>query len=270
MTQPVCNQIIGLIRFSYPSTDGFSRIDADADVRRARLYSAARMETRFRLFTHLTLPSLIAQLDQDFTLGILIGSDMPETHAARLEKALAIYPRARVIIQPPRQHFAATQAAIRQLTNPDATHLTGFRLDDDDALDRNFIARLRQRAAALLVMHGADRPVVIGCNHGLLLSLDPSGNRVERVTERLPIGIGLAMAAPKGFPESIFRRNHRLVPQFYSTFTDAETPAFIRTVHAGNDSDPYASGKRADISGEMLDRILADHFPFTAEQLRAL
>jgi Putative rhamnosyl transferase len=270
MTQPIRNQIIGLVRFSYPATDGFSRLASAPATHRAELYSDDRMALRFRLFTRLTLPSLIAQTDRDFTLGVLIGSDLPDVHAVRLQTALASCPLAQMIVLPPHRHFAATQAAFALLADGAATHSTGFRLDDDDAIDRSFIARLRQRAAILLALQGADTPVVFGCNRGLQVTLDPAGNRVELVTEKLPIGIGLAMVAPKGSSESIFRRNHRLVPQFYSTFTDAVTPAFIRTVHTGNDSTPHASGTRTAVSGDALDRLLAAHFALSAADLMAL
>jgi hypothetical protein len=270
MAEAFRNQIAGLVRFSYPALDGFARADADPARRLEQLYAPSRLELRFRLFQSLTLPSLLAQSDGDFSLAVLIGDDFPQAAGQRLRAALAPLAQAKVVTLPPMQHFAAARRAYAAVSDTTVTHLTGFRLDDDDAIDRHFIARLRHRAKALAPLLGLSRPVVIGCNRGLVLTLDPNGNKLAEVTEKLPIGIGLAMTAPVGFRGSIFRRNHRLLPQFFSTFTDAEEPAFIRTVHAHNDSQPTSSGQSVLLDTAQASGILASHFPFSHAQLMAL
>jgi Putative rhamnosyl transferase len=270
MPDPFRNQIAGLIRFSFPSTDGFTRSRPASTLAHDGLYAPERLDARFRLFERLTLPSLMAQTDPDFQVGVLIGADLPDASADRLQALLAPLKAARMIALPTGAHFSSTQRAFEGMAQDHATHLTGFRLDDDDAIDRDFIARLRERSGVLAPLHGLSRPVCIGCNRGLQLTLDKAGNRLVAVTERMPIGIGLAMTAPKGFRESIFRRNHRILPQFYSTFTDAEVPAFIRTVHADNDSNPHASGVTAALTPTEADAVLAAHFPFSYDDLMAV
>ena len=267
---PFHNQIAGLIRFSYPALNGFTRADADPEADRARPFDADRLKERFRLFEALTLPSLAAQTDKDFTLGVLTGKGLPDWAMERLTTGLADLPGARVIALPPMKHYQATQAAFAELTPAPATHLTSFRLDDDDAIDRALIARLRHQAEVLTLLAGRDRIVTIGFNRGFFLELGAGGNRIYDVTEKLPIGIGLAMTAPVDSRENIFRRNHRLLPQFFTGFTDAETPAFIRTVHSGNDSAAHLTGTRDTMAPARIAPEIARAFPFTLEQLLAL
>jgi hypothetical protein len=167
-------------------------------------------------------------------------------------------------------HFPATQRAMARLLAPDASHLTSFRLDDDDAIDRGLVARLRRQSEALLQLVGPDRPFVVGHNRGFFLEIAPGANRIFDVVEKLPLGIGLALVAPAGSGENIFARNHRLLPQFYTTFTEADTPAFIRTVHAGNDSDAHASGRSGQMEPAALARAVEAGFPFRLADLLAL
>ena len=264
------NQIIALIRFSYPAENGFVASSDSVDETEARLYDPVRLEARFRLFENLTLPSLRAQTDEEFTTILLVGKSLPKPARDRLMDTIEPLAGARVIALPSLPHYTATRRAMNMAELPGHTHLTGFRLDDDDALDVRHIARMRERVAILTPMLGLDRPLVTGCNAGWFLKLDPSGNRLTRVVERWPIGIGLALTTPFGHGETIFRRNHRIATQHYSCFTDAETPAFIRTIHSGNDSDAYATGLAQEIGWAEAGPLIAADFPFTAQGLQSL
>lgn len=263
------NQIIGLVRFSYPALNGFTRVPPDLAGLAAQLYDPARLARRFHLFESLTLPSLLAQTDPGFQTLFLIGTGLPEPARDRLQSAIAPLAGARIVALEPMPHYPATQQAFAGLRDENASHLTSFRLDDDDALDRGFIARLRASVAALLPL-GPGRPLVIGANRGFFLRQSPAGNALYDVVEKLPLGIGLAMTAPMASAENIFRRNHRLLPQFYSTFTDAETPAFIRSLHPDNDSEPHASGVDHQMTEDQIAAAIAAHFPFTMAQLKSL
>ena len=265
------NRISGLVRFSYPALSGFSRKPDDPAALVRQLYKPDRLAERFRLFESLTLPSVLAQEDTDFHLGVLVGDGFPVAARARLEALLEpLQGRARVIALPSLPHYTATRRAMNMAELSGHTHLTGFRLDDDDALDIRHVARMRKRVATLLPLLGLDRPLVTGCNAGWFLKLDPAGNRLTRVVERWPIGIGLALTTPFGHGETIFRRNHRIATQHYNCFTDAETPAFIRTIHHGNDSDAYATGLSEEVGWDEAAPLIAPDFPFTAEGLQRL
>ncbi|WP_149140210.1 glycosyltransferase [Gemmobacter caeruleus] len=261
-------QIIGLMRFSYPSIGGFAQEAPDIAALEARLYDPARLERRFQLFEKLAMTALLAQSDGDFRMVFLIGRSLPAPWRDRLNDAIAPLKGARVAALAPMQHYLAIRKAFALATSEAASHVTGFRLDDDDALDIDHIARMRRVVAALLPVVGQEVPLVTGCNRGFFLERKAGGNEIYEVVEKTPIGLGLAMTTPRGVSENIFRRNHRFCGQFYNTFTDAEAPAFIRTVHADNDSDPHASGRIEKSRWEEVAPQLEAHFPFTADFLR--
>jgi hypothetical protein len=58
--------------------------------------------------------------------------------------------------------------------------------------------------------------------------------------------------------------------QFYTTFTEIETPAFIRTVHAGNDSNAHTTGQVDTMGPTEVRKTIEAAFPFTFKQLMAL
>lgn len=258
------------MRFSYPAIGGFSKTQETPDQIAARLYDPERLARRFALFEGLALPSLLAQRDGDFRMVFLIGRDLPQPWKDRLRDQTAPLKGRRVVELDPLPHYQATRKAFARALPEAATHITGFRLDDDDALDRDHIARMRQVVSALLPVSGMERPLVTGSNRGLFLELRAEGNQIVEVVEKTPLGLGLAMTTPRDAHENIFRRNHRFSCQFYNTFTDANALAFIRAVHRDNDSDPHASGLITPLSWDEAAPLIAAHFPFDAAALQAL
>ncbi|MFN3954072.1 MAG: glycosyltransferase [Pararhodobacter sp.] len=264
------NQISVLIRFSYPAASGFRAAREGVDQARRLLYDPARLARRFRLFETLALPSLLAQSARDFTTIVLIGEDMPATARTRLQALLAPLHGARIVALPPLPMFGATRRAYDAALDPHATHLTSVRLDDDDAISTDLVARLKAMVPGAVALMGAQEPLVISHQNGLFAEIAPSGNRVYGVVERSPLGIGLAMVAPVGRRDTIFSRNHRLLGQFYGCLSDAVIPAFIRTVHRDNDAEPHASGQVFDLSDAQADTLLQTRFATTLDALRAL
>ena len=101
----------------------------------ARLYAPDRMERRFRMFEKLALPSLLAQTDDDFRMVFLIGRSLPDLWRDRLTDLIAPLRGARVVALPSMPHYKAIRRAFAMALPDTATHVTGFRLDDDDAMD---------------------------------------------------------------------------------------------------------------------------------------
>jgi len=260
------NRIVGVVRFSFPALSGFRRTPADIEQARAMLYDPARLERRFALFETLTLPSLLAQSDGDFQLAFLIGDDFPQPWRDRLADAVARLPGAYLFPHEPAPNFKGTHAAFKAARLDGASHFTTFRLDDDDALDRDFIARLRRYAETLHPMCGG-RPVAIGHTHGLWLETGDTGpRRLYDVRERTP-NCGAALVAGVLSGLTIYIQNHRDLAERFHTFLDAETPAFIRTIHRDNDADPHVAGKKETLAQSEVERLLEQHFPFRAGTL---
>jgi hypothetical protein len=264
MTKGDRNRIVGLVRFSYPSIGGFAHGSPDP----ARfLYDPARLERRFRLFEALCLPALCAQTDPDFDIVFLVGNDMPSAARKRLEAALGPLRHAHVVALPHLQHYPALRQAYGTVQVDDAETLTTFRLDDDDALSRDYISRLRALSAGLAGMGPLEAPLTLSFHRGFLLHPDGA---LSEVVEKLPPASGSAMLVPFGHRDNIYRRNHRLLPQFFSHFSDAGRPAFLRSIHQDNDSSPHASGLSTPLAPQDAAAALREAFPFALDSLRGL
>lgn len=263
-------QTIVVIRFSYPALAGFKMAEAGIDAARAALYDPARLDRRMALFQALTLPSLLAQTDKNFTTILLVGEDFPDPYRQHVAHMVRHLHDAHVMGMPPLNNFRATRQVMQRRLRADASHLLSVRLDDDDAMSRDCIAELHRLAPLAAQMSGPDDPVVIAFNKGLFLTLGAEGNALFGVTEKLPLGIGMAMLTPRAAQPTIFSVDHRLVHTRFNVYTDGTTPRYIRTVHADNDSIGFVSGVRQDMDDAALSALLAAHFPFSLDELRAI
>ena len=70
-------QILGICRFSYPALGGFQIEHDSIEERCDYLYAPEQLDMRFSCFETLTLPSIRAQSDPNFTFVILIGESLP-------------------------------------------------------------------------------------------------------------------------------------------------------------------------------------------------
>ncbi|TVP69666.1 MAG: hypothetical protein EA339_14360 [Rhodobacteraceae bacterium] len=270
MPPAICAQVIIVIRFSYVAEAGFKISQQGLDAVRTTLYAPDRLERRFHLFTALTLPSLLAQSDMDFSLAILIGEDFPRDFRARLEQLIAPFQDARIVALPPQNNYKSTRTAIEACRKPETTHVISVRLDDDDAMGRSVVAAQKALGPTLAGLGPEAAPVVICFNNGLFLELSETGNSLYGVVEKLPLGIGMGMIAPVGARPTIFSTDHRRVHTRWNCYTEALTPAFIRTVHRDNDSAALVTGERKDYDSATLDKLLEAHFPFTQKALLGL
>ena len=105
-------QVIVVIRFSYLGENGWRLTHGGLDANRATLYNEARLARRFKLFEALTLRSLLAQTDADFTTAILIGSDFPLAWRKRLTDLVRPLAKARIIALPPMKNFRSHQESV--------------------------------------------------------------------------------------------------------------------------------------------------------------
>lgn len=260
-------QIKGLMRFSYPSRNGFAKSVSDLDDRRAVLYDPDRLKRRFYWFERLAFHTTALQDDGDFATALLIGECFPEIWRARLEEIVADCPQFQIVSLPPMVHIQAVKAAYNALPDdPTATHVATFRHDDDDGLHRSATARIRAVADSMLQVRADTKPFIIAFNRGLYL--DPKAERpLAEWYERAPLGIGLAMVTPKGDHATVFRRNHRNLVEYYDCYTEIGRPMWIRSVHADNDSSASPQGRAGALRPKGMKRVLWDGFGLTPEML---
>lgn len=264
------NQITGLIRFSFATSCDFYPGFASVDALQAFLFDPDRLERRFAWFEQLCLPSLRAQSDPDFTCILLVGAAMPKPFKDRLRDVTKPLAAARIVEMPPAVHYAAIKAAFATVPSDGFTHRTTFRLDDDDAVDFDYIARLKRLVPEVLRLNGPDRPAAIAFNRGFYIFRKPNNTVIEPTCDRMPISVGAAVVAPLPTVDNVYLHNHRQLPQHYTTWLDCEAWSYIRTIHRDNKAAPKRSGMALDMSNKEAGLALFQNFGLSLQDLKRL
>ena len=264
------NQIVGLIRFSFVTTgDFYPGFDTVADMK-AFLFDEARLERRFRLFEGICLPVLKAQTDPDFTCIFLVAQDFPKKWRKRLDRLLDGLAFVRIVEKPPMPHYQGIREAFAEVPNAGFTHRTTFRLDDDDAVNLNFIATLRALAAKVHVIPDRDEPIGISFNRGLYLTYSKTGTSYQRAVERTPLSIGTALLAPVSFAGNIYAYNHRALGQVHNTWMDQQDIVYLRSLHRDNKSKPHFSGSMEPVGRDRAAVLLQQKFGLDFDRIETL
>ncbi|WP_291729374.1 glycosyltransferase [Leisingera sp. F5] len=264
-------RMIGLVRFSVLSTNYYSERFNSLEEKAAHLFSPERMDLRFRLFEHLCLRSLTQQSDPSFRLIVLTSEDLPDPYLERLLELTEPYSNIFCHGAAPDTHYQQLKGAFSLVNLRRATHHVLFRLDDDDALDRNFVKRTKGFARGMIPLQGEGQtPFIIAHNRGLYLEKTAKGAELYDTCERSPLSTGLSLVAPADHPANPYAFNHRKIAQHYNTFSDISVPAFLRTIHGDNKSDPAQMGLTRKWPAHQIQDALNEHFGYTAAQLKAL
>lgn len=264
-------KIIGLLRFSVLTPTYYSERFDTLEETAAHLFSPERMALRFGLFENLTLPSLMAQTDTGFDLVVLTAQDMPQEYMDRLQSLVADLPHVHLRAVGTDKHYQLIKEGYDSIPKEDATHRVLFRLDDDDAVDLNYIRRLRRTATALHGVRPASVPQIISFNRGFYVRINPEGeNEIFDAVERSPLSTGTALLAPVSYARNPYRYNHRQLAQHYTAYSDIGTPGFIRTIHGDNKSNVTQMGLTRQMKPATMRRQLEAHFGLDLSDLKAL
>lgn len=228
-------QVIGLCRFSYPALGGFQIEHETPEERAAFLYSPARMDERFGTFEALTLPSLKAQSDPDFTLAIVVGEAMPADLLARLLDMVETMPQAVVIPRAPGRHRQVMRDVIHQLRHDSPLPSLQFRMDDDDAVALTFVQRLREAARDLGPMLDKHRYIGIDFNQGHIARIGLDGIHAKPVFEPLWTP-ALGMAVAPSASRSIMNFSHAKLTRLMPVVSLPGVDMFVRGHNDFNDS----------------------------------
>ena len=260
-------QIAGLVRFSYPCEGGFQRVYPSKAAKIDTLYSSARMEERFRYFEALCLHSLHAQTDKGFSVGVLIGEDMPAEYQARLQALLAELPQAKLIALPFLPYPEAMWRAYKILFDTPAPFHLSFRLDDDDALAIDFIAELRARLPHMQSLSGGLDAVGLSFLQGLTLI---NGALVPSINAR-PLGLGLCVMVPSGRKVHALSYAHEKLHQTMPVLMDPHPLMNLRAFHMSNDSlVALPAGRRLSMTRTEISTMLRRRFALDMEKVLAL
>ncbi|GHC57124.1 glycosyltransferase [Neogemmobacter tilapiae] len=260
-------QVLGLCRFSYLAIGGFKQAQPSLAAQRAFLYDPARLDRRFGWFTHVTLPALRAQTDADFTLIVLTGRDFPQFD--RLRALVADIPQIRLVQEDPLPHRGVCTAVLHAQIDALAQATAQFRLDDDDAVAVDFVARLRQDYRALVdpLMAGAGKAVALDYSFGITLDTGQTGHLMlhPQISHQHPAA--LALFTPSGFRNSVMSFAHHKLGHFFPLLSLADQVMFLRGRHAENDSrDAVRVGTPVDLPGPPK-RIMRERFAIDLEKL---
>jgi len=262
-------QVIGLCRFSYPAIGGFQVDFDDFAEKLDYLYAPARMEERFATFETITLPPLRAQTDPDFTFVVVIGDSLPNHYRTRLETLLAGMPQAVIQSHAPEQHRPVMKRIINSVRRDDGAPCLQFRMDDDDAVAIDFVARLRQVAGDVRDLAARDPLLAIDFNRGFIVC--PGADGVAAVETTAPYQTAaLAMMVAPSSRQTIMNFAHHKLPEKMTTVTVTDTVMMLRGHNDYNDSRQGPSAKRhklklMDADGEAL---LRDRFAIDCDAVR--
>ena len=233
------NQIVGVLRFSYPAKEGFAVGNLDPDALEAHLYEPGRLDRRFAYLETIALPSLAAQTDGDFRLVILGGTTLPMRFRTRLRALEEAHPFVKVCFLERMGALAAAKRAFRRGLEDvaEASHVTGFRIDDDDAVAVDYVARTRDIADRVIGAGLAEQPYAIAFARGVYWDLHDPAQPFHDFRESQPLGLACAMVTTADLPTCIYRYNHRRLPCYVPTYMEPGPDVmFLRTLHGHNDS----------------------------------
>lgn len=150
----------------------------------SHLYSPERLKHKFFVFENVTVPSINMQMDDNYVWMILYGEQLPEEYIERLHQ-VAIRNVQLVSVQNANIMFERADEAVAPLIAEHANYTTIW-LDDDDALERDFLWRLNS-------YHLRDKEV-LSFSHGRRFRVVDSYIQVLLEPHVVPnIGLGMAM-----------------------------------------------------------------------------
>lgn len=250
-------QVVGLCRFSWPGIGGFQVEHQSLDERIAYLYAPERMEERFRTFETITLPPLKAQTDGDFQFIIVIGESLPQAYRDRLAELVSDMPQAVIQAHPPGPHRKVMQAALNAVRADSTDPCLQFRMDDDDAVARVYVERLRQAARDLHSLSMKHTLVAIDFNQGFIARPGPNGIAATP-TKAAYTTAALALMVRPSSRLSIMNFAHNKLAQHMPTATFTGEDMLVRGHNDFNDSRQRPRVKPVPLTP--LDAAGEDHF----------
>lgn len=267
--------VVGFCRFSFfgPSDTKLSYDDLDAAF--AELYDPKRMNTRFRLFETLLLPSMAAQTNKDFTLHVMTSDVMPSAYKERLLDICEPYENIVVHLCKGTNLNREIKPLLRAAVEG-ADKVAQFRIDDDDALSVNYIDRLHHWAKMIT------EPVILTMPKGVML-FDRDNETKCRPFRRSLTAVGFAFLTPGAPGKNVFQFAHIKAGKRYTVLSDPSIFSHIQTFTATADTKRRASNRldqftnqfAKNVPKEKLDEMVTEsiktEFPFvTLDEMHAL
>ncbi|MBY6069080.1 putative rhamnosyl transferase [Leisingera aquaemixtae] len=266
------NQIIGIVPFSYAAADRFqaARDHQDETQLLRALFDDNRIAFRFRMLELLNAHSLKTQGDRNFSMIYLVSERMPPEHRRRLEEIVSDVPGVRIVALPQMPLADAVRRAFEQVIDPQAEHVSLFRLDDDDALAVDFVGSLRRRARRLINAGLIQKPTVLSSTRGVYWKNDGKGrSQLIDICDRVPLSMGYTIVSPRDEIGHHYLKGHRDAAMFYPCFIDPSRIMYVRSVHGDNDGGISNLNRGQVLAPDRARQILRRRFDLDADLLLA-
>jgi Putative rhamnosyl transferase len=261
-------QVLGLCRFSVPSTGAFQVAHETIDERRAFLYDPKRMALRFTWFEHVNLPGIEAQKDPAFTYVVLVGEDLPEPWRARMEAHAARIPQLVIEYAPPIHHRKACADALARHVDPAAEAIIQFRQDDDDGVATDFVQRLRRDFRKSRGVFKERGLMALDYNLGINLhDKDGALSLVPRYHSFL--GAAFAVCTRPGDGNYVLDFYHNIIWQQMASVTFPDDFMWARGAHGTNDSGKVSDNWKFNKDPAELRQILRKRFRIDVPAFKA-
>ncbi|MEL6916084.1 MAG: glycosyltransferase [Pseudomonadota bacterium] len=234
-----------------------------------QLFAPERMEERFFYFEHVCLASLANQTSQAFRHIVMVSPEMPADQRKRLEGLQSRF--GFVIVEVARDASITKVAqAVTKTHSADAEVIITSRLDDDDALCKDFLQRTDD------IVQRSRPGTVISFPNGIEMKFDGKGASVRpRFFPFFALGMAY-VEANNGRPKTIFGcGQHRFVAEKHACHCDPMADAYVVSAHAGNDSNRFVDNRAIGDAGDHTDisqvdaAYYADRFGLDLKRLGA-
>lgn len=260
--------MLGLCRFSLLVEGGFQLEHPDLQARRAMLYDPERLASRFVWFEHLCLASLRAQSDPDFILVVLVGTDFPEPWLTRLRNLVSDMPQVEIASKPPGRHRAVCMAGLAPFIDPQADVVGQFRLDDDDAVAVDYIARSRKDFVLFEGLFRRHRLVASNYARGLQVT-DTGDTLVYENKAATDWPCGMTLYFPPDSSTGVMDYGHHRLAEFMPTVSQNDSLMYLRGRHQSNDSRPKNQGKSEVWDVARANSVLMSRFGIDGDAFEA-
>lgn len=178
------------------------------------------LSRRFDLFETYCLPSMAAQQVSDFHWLIYFDEATPEPFRERISAAQAVVPFEAIFVGPFEAGFAAQDVAKRLHAN--TARVLTTRLDNDDAVSSDFLARIREEAETLPDGTMLNFRNGVALREGRLYSAQDDSNPFTSLIESA------------GGAQTIWAAPHTELAERFPTRQVITQPCWLQVVHGEN------------------------------------
>ncbi len=221
-----------LMRFSYlTNTSLADHFDSQSDFR-DYLYDRKRMEYRFWLFENFCLPSLLNQSDPDFSLVLLTSPELPDWCQERLNACVA---RLNCLIA--YEKVMTRNQAFKKILAENFSTDQGFisiRLDDDDAIGKDWIRTIKQTADQTQFLIPYNQNYAIYPSSGAVINFNATEQPLLAVHAKMPSSAGLALVTGPRSKETAYNFEHFETSLKRPVISIPAPYSFLRVLHDTN------------------------------------